>query len=300
MSEIAVPADLEYCVHTLGATPEYSKGFWRFPLPDLAGGVFLEATLGYAIHPLNPQPLDVNVHTLTQPWDGTESAETLDGWDLGAAMAFYTVPAGSDVLAKAHDVTAFVGALYGLGEDYASFALEAPTVTGAPVLRSGGVTLGWEQTVENDKEFHDPVLTVAYEPAAAPAAPAEWPAALPRSQNEGLRYWTDSGVLRSSLAGDVDRARRRSRQTRHFFRTPAAFTGEQMAAWEAFLAGPAGSGGLAGGALPFLWDSPVTDEPVLCRLTRTPAWSLYVPAPQALRVWRGEIEVEILEFRGGA
>lgn len=276
----------------------HSEAWFRQALPNLANPTVASALFKiYAAH-FNTNDGDLTGVAL-HGYHAADAGWTGNGNPPGSGMGD-VLQTGITFSADGwyeFDVTDLVQAAYAAGHPDVSLTLykagyPAPDAWAGLRLGSDGDNTLFD--LDGCGGANPPRIDLVYAAPPEPADPPEWPAGLPWRQKEGLRYWTDSGVLRSSLAGDVDRARRRSRQTRHFFRTPAEFTGAQMAAWEAFLAQ------IAGGVLPFRWESPVTDGPVVCRLVRVPQWTLHVPAPQALRVWRGEIEAEIVEFLEGA
>jgi hypothetical protein len=116
-----------------------------------------------------------------------------------------------------------------------------------------------------------------------------WPPGLPQLQNNGTQYWTDTGgAVRTGVEYGPDKARPRGTKQREYFSTPMELTGAQMADFKAFLRVVSGT------CLPFVWEHPVEDTDVWCRLTKEPRWTLKVSAAKDLRRWTGDVEVEIL------
>lgn len=110
-----------------------------------------------------------------------------------------------------------------------------------------------------------------------------WPASLPQDQFLGLTEQDQDSVLRTQFdAGPPSRRQRFTAITRDVD-VPIVLSNAERATFDTFLRTT-----LAGGALAFDWEDPVTDATVSFAFRRQPKWTLF-----GNRHWRTTLELEV-------
>jgi hypothetical protein len=118
---------------------------------------------------------------------------------------------------------------------------------------------------------------------------SNWPAELPQKQFLGTTIQDDESRIIQTMDAGPASVRNRFTAITQSVNCPIVLTGAQRAIFNTFYRTT-----LNHGTNSFTWTDPTTDQSVTFRFKRPPTWQAISPGSVNNRIWRSNLELEIL------